>query len=187
VAPDITLDLDSPLLPFTKADSSQYTSMDCIDIKGQLGHTCGPGSLDDDVAVKGMDVREGSSKHTLTVSGIDRALFNGSFVLRAYATVQSADGGSNEYYLGHHSVLSRHNVVKCATCMTHQEMIAHFPLHALPESQVDAAQFRVAINQHRGAALPAASDATATLAATSSAAPGSTLPAGLKIVFNVGP
>jgi tyrosinase len=52
-------------------------------------------------------VESGFSARKLIVSGIDRALFQGSFVLRAYATVTGVDGEPQEYYLGHQSVLNR--------------------------------------------------------------------------------
>jgi len=97
----------------------------------------------------------GQISSKLTVRGIDRALFQGSFVLSAYATVKRASGETTEYYLGHHSVLSRRNVVKCANCLTHLEVITHFPLSSMPADAVDQAEFRLEI-QHRGPELPAA-------------------------------
>ena len=42
----------------------------------------------------------------------------------------------------------------CANCLTHLEVIAHFPLSTMPADAVDQAEYRVEI-QHRGPRLPA--------------------------------
>ncbi|WP_019501743.1 tyrosinase family protein [Pseudanabaena sp. PCC 6802] len=153
IAPGTPLDLDTPLNPFLKDEfGTIFTSRDCINIEKQLGYTYAPGSLE--VAPELKAVESGFSTKKLTVRGIDRALFQGSFVLRAYATVQNEKGESTEYYLGHHSVLSRRNVIRCANCLTHLEVIAHFPLGNMPAEAVERAKFRLEI-QHRGAELPA--------------------------------
>ena len=85
----------------------------------------------------------------LTVRGIDRALFEGSFVLRALARFTDAAGVPHEVLLGSQAVLSRRNVVRCANCLTHLEVVAHFPLDTVPPAARDAAEYRLAI-QHRG-------------------------------------
>ncbi len=150
IAPGTALGLDTPLNPFLKDEfGTLYTSKDCFDTE-KLGYTFAPGSLEKAEALP--EVKSGFSKKKLTLRGIDRALFQGSFVLRVYATV-SDKGKSIEYYLGHHSVLSRRNVVRCANCLTHLEVVAHFPLSSIPVKDVDKAQFRVEIQQ-RGEALP---------------------------------
>jgi tyrosinase len=77
-------------------------------------------------------------------------LFQGSFVLGAYATVTGADGETTEHYLGHYSVLSRWNVINCANCLTHLEVIAHFPLSSALAAAVDRTEYRLEV-QHRGA------------------------------------
>ncbi len=152
VAPGTPLNLDTPLNPFLKDEfGTVYTSHDCINIEKQLGYTYGPGSLEE--LPKRMMPESGFSTKKLAVRGIDRALFQGSFVLSAYATVQDGKGRSTEYCLGHHSVLSRRNVVKCANCLTHLEVIAHFPLSSMPADLVDQAHYRLKI-QHRGPELP---------------------------------
>jgi tyrosinase len=145
-APNTPLDLHTELTPFQKADGSFYRSVDCVDIEKQLGFTYGPGSFDS--GLQAPEVRSGYSGKKLHVSGIDRARFQGSFVVRAFATVVAADGSSTSHYLGHHSVLSRFNVVNCANCLTHMEVVAHFPLHSLRSDDVDGARFHVEI-QHR--------------------------------------
>ena len=149
--PNASLNLDTTLQPFKKKDKDgmevSYTSNDCINIEKKLHFTYSPGSFDgeDEEAVE--EQKEGFSTKKLLVTGIDRALFQGSFILRAYATVND-----KEYYLGHYSVLSRRNVVKCANCLTHLEVQAHFPLSNVPADEVDRAKFRLVI-QHRGAQL----------------------------------
>ena len=151
VPPDTTLDLDTPLNPFRKDDGTPYTSKDCVNIATQLGYTYGPGSLKETSA--SLAVATGFSTKKLTVRGIDRALFQGSFVITAYATVGTNSGETTEYYLGYHSVLSRRDVVRCVNCLTHLEVIAHFPLSSLPEDRVEQAEYRIDI-QHRGPNLP---------------------------------
>ena len=126
--PNASLDLDTPLQPFKKKDKDgmelPYTSKDCIDIKHQLHYEYSCGSFDEGYKEEVEEDKEDfSSKKKLRVRGIDRALFQGSFILRAYAKFEN-----QTYYLGYHSVLSRRNVVKCANCLTHLEVQAYFPL-----------------------------------------------------------
>ncbi|OZG75462.1 tyrosinase [Hahella sp. CCB-MM4] len=147
IPPGTPLDLNTPLNPFIKDEfGNPFTSMDCINIEEQLGYTYGPGSLDE--VPKPEPITGGSTKK-LTVRGINRGLFDGSFVIRAYASVPDAQGQLTEYYLGDHAVLSRRNVVKCANCLTHLEVIAHFPLDTLSADLVDKAEYWITI-QHRG-------------------------------------
>lgn len=152
VPPGTALDMDSPLAPFKKADNSYYTSKDCINIETQMGFTYGHGSMEMEV-VRTQDASASTQK--LKVSGINRALFQGSFVIRAYADFTDANGQASTLYLGHESVLSRRNVVKCANCLTHLEVEAFFPLSDLTPDQVTKASFRIEV-QHRGQGIPAA-------------------------------
>jgi tyrosinase len=179
IPPDSDLDLNTPLNPFKKTDGTVYASHDCINIEKQLGFTYAPGSLDDEGGLKNapvMNVRSGFSAKKLMASGIDRALFQGSFVLRAYATVTDVDGKAKEHYLGHYSVFNRRNSIRCTNCMTHMEVVAHFPLDRLPVNEVDNATFRVEI-QHRGKGIPVSPRERTSGAAA--------LPAGLDIRLNV--
>jgi tyrosinase len=151
IPPGTPLGLDTPLNPFLKDEfGTPYTSKDCFDID-KLGYTYAPGSLEKAESLQ--EVKSGFSRRNLTVRGIDPALFQGSFVLRAYATVRKEKGETLEYYLGHYSVLSRRNVVHCANCLTHLEVVAHFSLSNVPAKDVDKAEFRVEIQQ-RGQELP---------------------------------
>ena len=147
------LNLDTPLNPFLKDEKdpqSAYTSRDCINIENQLGFTYSEGSLQDSPSPAVVAV--GFSAKKLSVTGIDRSLFSGSFVVRAYDSVKGKDE-TREYYLGHHSVLSRRNVHLCANCQTHLEAVAHFDLSSMPEDAVDSAEYRLEI-KHRQSKLP---------------------------------
>lgn len=148
--PNATLDLDTSLHPFRKKDENgllvPYTSRDCFNIETQLNYTYSQGSFEGEMEeVVEADNGQFSDK-TLVVTGIDRALFQGSFILKAYATV-----GDERYYLGHYSVLSRRNVVKCANCLTHLEVQAFFPLTNVPAEAVeeDLVEYDFKIH-HRG-------------------------------------
>ena len=158
LAPGTRLTTDTPLTPFVKDEfGTLFTSMDCVDIESQLGYTYEDGSL----AALARDAAPPTADGpVLVVSGIDRAYFQGSFVVRAYASAEFvADGDpptavtEREWYLGHHSVLSRRNIVNCANCLTHLEVVAHFPLDPVPADLIDSATYRVEI-QHRGEVLP---------------------------------
>ncbi|CRY45518.1 pigment biosynthesis-related tyrosinase [Burkholderia pseudomallei] len=46
----------------------------------------------------------------------------------------------------------------CANCLTHLDVVAHFPLSAMPADDVPKAEFRVKII-HRGGGVPSASKA----------------------------
>lgn len=139
VPPNASLDLDSPLHPFKKTDKNglevPYTSRECVNIETKLNYTYSVGSFDgDDGAAEewGEEYDERFSSKKLVVTGIDRALFQGSIILKAYAETMD-----EVYYLGHYSVLSRRNVIKCANCLTHLEVQAYFPLSNVPADAVD--------------------------------------------------
>jgi tyrosinase len=159
IAPGSLLTLEKTALkPFRGPRGLSAVSTDCVDIENQLGYTYGPGSLDssNDGGAKFAEeaVKPGYSPRRFTVRGIDRAMFQGSFLLTAHATVTDADGKLKEHYLGYHSVFSRYSVNSCANCRTHLEVIAHFPLKNMLEEDVRSATFSVKVH-HRGAALPA--------------------------------
>ena len=151
VAPGTALDMTTPLNPFVKDEfGNVFTSNDSINIEKQLGYTYGAGSLE---TAYPLTAAPGFSTKKLTVRGIDRALFEGSFVIRAFAAIKDDSGASKTYYLGDHAVLSRRNVIKCSNCLTHLEVVAHFPLRALPEDQVNKAEYSITI-QHRRSSKP---------------------------------
>jgi len=155
IAPDTSLGITSPLAPFINPQTNAtFTGEDCVDIEGELlNYTYGPGSLDEPLP-RATAAKSGFSKKKLTVRGVDRALFQGSFILTAYANVPGADGKTEKILLGHHSALSRWSVIKCANCRTHLEVIAHFSLDGLTEDAVSRATFSVEVS-HRGQGVPA--------------------------------
>lgn len=158
VAPGTKLTLASPLAPFKSAAGDLLTSLDCINIETQLGYTYAPGSFDDGPARSRLGDQRVAGGRKLHVSGINRSAYQGSFVLEAYATVDGADGSVDKRYLGHNSVLSRYNVARCANCLTHIEVMAHFPLVALTESEAASAQFHVELRSRTGTDVIVPSD-----------------------------
>jgi tyrosinase len=154
VAGGTWLSLDSPLLPFKKADGKTYISRDCINIEKQLGVTYGPGSLEPG-AVKAEAVARPPPAKVLAVSGINRGAIRGSFLISAFIR---HDG--QRLRIGTEAVLSRWSVSGCANCQTHLEVKAHFPL---PQSMVDniAPNYEIELRTHDGP-----------ISATHAAAPG---------------
>lgn len=150
-APNDTLDLHSPLRPFKKTDGADYTSLDCVDIETQLGFTYEAGSLDENAIPSGLlKAADISTVKKLHVSGVNRTAVQGSFVLSAYAEVIGEDGQPYRHDLGHSAVLSRFNVVKCANCLTHADVMAHFPLSGLSAEQQRTASFHVFLHTRTG-------------------------------------
>lgn len=146
LAPGTVLNMKTPLYPFKHTDTAKdYISKDCFNIEKQLGYTYEPGSLEE--KPEPLSLKAGHSAKTLVVSGMDRALFQGSFLVIAWATIDGA-----ERYLGYHAVLSRFSVTQCANCRTHLQVVAHFPLRNLTEDEVSRATFRADF-QHRGETL----------------------------------
>ena len=131
---NVPLTMDSPLLPFMinqLTDPRIYTSRDVINIETQLGYTYSTGSLEDyELPGELEEVRK------LIVTGLDRTMFTGSFVVVAFAKVDK-----DEIFLGHNSVLSRFNVKGCANCLTHLKHTAVFSLKPLTVTQIQNAHF----------------------------------------------
>lgn len=150
-SPGQPLDMTTPLNPFKKADGMPYTSLDCVNIETQLGFTYAPGSLDEDLAAPltmGL-VRELGAKK-LHVSGVNRTAVQGSFIISAYALLPKAGGGTDRRELGHSAVLSRYNIARCANCLTHVDIMAHFPLHGLQPDELEQADFHVELHTRAG-------------------------------------
>ena len=79
------------------------------------------------------------------VSGINRSLIRGSFLIAAFARVKG-----ERLLVGTKAVLSRWSVQGCANCQTHLEARAHLPLHGLSEQSIAAAQYEVEIHTRDG-------------------------------------
>ena len=140
------LKMDTPLSPFLKDQNdpdSYYTSNDCINIEKQLGVTYSAGSFTDIV------LEESNPKtRKLKVYGINRSLFGGSFIIRAFITIDE-----KPHYLGRYSVLSRWNTNNCANCQTHLGVSAFFDLSDFSDDEIKRAKFSIKIH-HRGETLP---------------------------------
>jgi tyrosinase len=137
------LTMDSPLYPFLDPQTKQtYTSKDCVNIETQMGYTYSIGSLDTIQWMHGKDLAAEQKPPTkkLRVANINRGNVFGSFVITAYATV---DG--KEHYIGHHSVLSRWNVLGCENCRAHLRTEAYFNLDKLAEKSGDLSNYRIEI------------------------------------------
>lgn len=141
--PGQLLTIDSPLEPFINPQTGVfYTSRECANIEEQLGYTYTVGSLD---LIKWMHGEskageEELSTKKLRVANINRGNVFGSFVITAYATV---DG--QEHYIGHHSVLSRWNVLGCENCRAHLTAEAYFNLDKVAEKSPDLSNYRIEI------------------------------------------
>ncbi|SHM58081.1 tyrosinase [Chitinophaga jiangningensis] len=139
--PNEPLTLDSPLKPFKKRDSDiYYTSNDVVDIENQCGYTYSVGSLDQISFMHGEELAEAPPTNKLRVSNINRGNIYGSFVITAYANV-----GGKDYYIGHHSVLSRWNVLGCENCRAHLQAEAFFNVDNLAQKNGDLSNFRIEI------------------------------------------
>jgi len=153
--PGQDLTMSTPLRPFLKdAWGTFYTSADVVNIHS-LGYDYTPGSLE--AKVMSPTLRN-AVPNVLTVRGINRAWFEGSFVVQAYAVIEVEDGGTSrkqttERYLGSHAVLSRFRLDHCANCQTHLEVIGHFPITGISEAQLAQAKFFVQF-VHHGETLP---------------------------------
>jgi len=145
VKPGELLGLSTPLYPFMKNSwGDMYTSKDMVNIH-DLGYDYAPCSLESVPLERDVD----ALGKFLTVRGVNRSMFEGSFIMKAYAVL--ADGG--ERYIGAHTVLSRYRLERCANCLTHLEVVAHYPLSGLGDVEINEAQFWVKF-VHRGDALP---------------------------------
>ncbi|RZS90704.1 tyrosinase family protein [Aquimarina brevivitae] len=142
--PNQPLTLETPLKPFVKQNGGQtvyYTSKDCINSETQLGITYSNGSFSEEQKWAPMALKsEAKSAKKLMVSGIDRSLFSGSFVVVGYIII---DG--KKISLGKQSILSRWNVASCANCQNHLEVKAFFDLSHFSEDEINNAEFDVDI------------------------------------------
>jgi len=155
---DMTLTMDTPLTPFMIDKTTQfYTSRDVIDVR-KLGYKYSKGSLEDHVNRRQSQKKKNLSNASgtvyghgkkLKVSGINRALFAGSFVVSVFA--EDVDG--RKYHIGYEPVLSRWNVEGCMNCQKHLEVVGIFSLENLSEETIERATFSVSIIQ-RGEQLP---------------------------------
>ncbi|PLB44561.1 Di-copper centre-containing protein [Aspergillus steynii IBT 23096] len=153
------LTMDSPLEPFVNPKSSAgnlYTSKDLVDIEA-LGYTYGPGSLDEVDVPSGPDV----PNRLFAVSNINRADYEGSFVIRTYATTDHLESQdiTVSVEVGREPILSRWNIENCANCQNHLDAVSFIPISQEmldlllgDDQQGDLTQkirFHVAIQNHK--------------------------------------
>jgi tyrosinase len=121
----------TPLRPFLKDDMGHYyVGEDCVNIETQMDYAYPPITEEE----RPRTAKKGAApQKKLMVTGINRSLFQGSFVLEAYANVNG-----ERHFLGHEAVLSRGNVARCANCLTHIEVAAAFPLNGVSEKLLSA-------------------------------------------------
>ena len=146
--PGTHIDMTTPLLPFEKPSGGYYTSDDVTDldelgikyVPGSLGPlfkkaTARPKSIFDLIHHHLLDPRKLAGCNPLArnpfhlikkVHNIDRAQYEGSFVVRLYA--QGHDG--KEVEVGREAVLSRWNAKKCRNCQSHLDVVLYVPIDA---------------------------------------------------------
>ena len=150
--PGTPLDMSTPLVPFKKPGTEDYyTSDDATDLN-ELGIAYGTGflhslipkgvelasskkspfdiidpQLSDKTILAGSDPNGGNLFPSIKrVPNINRANYEGSFVIRLFATAH--DG--KEYEVGREPVLSRGNLKGCRNCQSHLKEESYFPLDA---------------------------------------------------------
>ncbi|KAF8446940.1 hypothetical protein BGX38DRAFT_1192244 [Terfezia claveryi] len=153
------LTMDTPLYPYKTAQGTYYTSHDVTDI-ADLGYGYGLGSLDVHLERKpetrpwipligepGPIDRSIALKKLVT--GINRADYPGSFVIRTITTLPSG----KEVEVGREPILSRWHVSNCANCRDKLEVesvvaIDHATLDVLKGDNKDREiEFRVKIQK----------------------------------------
>ena len=149
--PEEQLTMNSPLYPFKLVENGverYYRSSDGFNIETQLGFTYENISLDNHDGAAGTEKAvaalvaepqaEPKSKKVVTISGINRATINGSFVVMAYATIDGV-----KYLVGAEPILSRWKVTACRNCMMHLDVTCDFSLSQFTDQQIDEAVFEV--------------------------------------------
>jgi len=144
-APDALLTMNTPLQPFMideKSNQTIYTSWDAINIERQLGYTYSAGSFSSYKLPKSHEKKSkrGEEVRKLVVSGINRGIFSGSFIVYAYAMI-----GDEKKYIGRDSVLNRWNVEGCANCQLHMKVDSVFSLADFSLDEIKSADFQVQI------------------------------------------
>ncbi|NLR66903.1 tyrosinase family protein [Chitinophaga varians] len=139
------LTMTTALKPFIKADTTYFTSEDCIDIESQLNYTYSDGSLSqNDVVAAARAARAVKSKRSdlhLYISGLSRGGIKGSFIVGVYAT----KGDGKRYLVGYQSVLSRWDVGGCANCQAHLGISGAVSLNQYTKEEVSGMKFHLEI------------------------------------------
>ncbi|KAJ5096022.1 hypothetical protein NUU61_005378 [Penicillium alfredii] len=135
------LTLDTPLDPFQLPGTTKtMKSKDVIDIETRLGYTYSPikglprktpSAAAPDAAAPGAATPDASRANLVRISGINRGIIPGSFVLSTWTTTENGE----ERLVGFHSTLSRWHVQGCANCQTHLRVKTFVPLYGLSKDQ----------------------------------------------------
>jgi len=123
------------LHPVKKSNGEYYNSEDVTDLR-ELGVAYGVGSLDrfrdpsvpvpHSVGITGTILSDSNPfVATQKVQGINRAKFDGSFVVRVYAT---KPGTTEKVAIAREAFLSRFNVEACSNCQDHLNPEWYFSL-----------------------------------------------------------
>lgn len=122
--------ISTELRPFKKNETEFYTSADSPNIES-LGYNYGPLEVNTANSSKRKALRSAGpgkawfSRKVLIVSGIDRSLIKGTFVVEAFA---KGNTSRTKYYLGNHTVFSRSDVENCENCMETLDITLTFSL-----------------------------------------------------------
>ncbi|KAF5362043.1 hypothetical protein D9756_002723 [Leucocoprinus leucothites] len=120
------IEMTTALIPFEKPSGGYYDSNDMTDYENDLDYTYHLGSLDPtlrstiDLSTRAPFVL------TKRVHDIDRAQYEGSFIVRLYA--RGHDG--KEVEVGREPVLSRWSVKGCSNCMNNLNVESYIPIDA---------------------------------------------------------
>ncbi|KAE8213669.1 hypothetical protein CF327_g2854 [Tilletia walkeri] len=130
VASGTWLTLDSPLEPFKNPHDPSKTmiSRDVVDI-AKLGYSY-------DFTEPIQAGKPHGPSPILTVGGINRAAIGGSFVISAWAKLESG----KKVLVGTEAVLSRWRVANCQNCQTHLEVRTHIPLEGWTKEEAEEAE-----------------------------------------------
>lgn len=130
--PETQLTMDSPLQPFKKADGGYYTPNDVTDIVNQLDYDYGASSIDFLLSAPNtfgsiVPGNDGAAPIIGLVKAldIDRTQYEGSFVVRTYASSPKYPHGVE---IGREAILSRWNLAGCANCQSNLRVDALTPV-----------------------------------------------------------
>ncbi|KAF5362044.1 hypothetical protein D9756_002722 [Leucocoprinus leucothites] len=120
------IEMTTALIPFEKPGGGYYDSNDMTDFENDLDYTYHLGSLHPTLR-SNIDLSS-RAPFVLTkkVHGINRAQYEGSFIVRLYA--RGHDG--KEVEVGREPVLSRWSVKGCRNCMNHLNVESYIPIDA---------------------------------------------------------
>lgn len=138
MTPGQALSYSTELRPFRKPNSAAfYTSLDMVDCAA-LGVMYMRSSLDQPPL---QLYAPAPNTPVLHVSGINRELYEGSFIVVLFAQL----AGERKRAVGYEAVLSRFNVRKCLNCLTHLEAKFSFPLWGLTQAEAERARFTIEV------------------------------------------